>query len=367
MKKNRLFLSCIFFIISLNAIGQNVANTEFVKGSISDAGKLARAYLEPLEKSLNAAGSQGMVVFYPFNNSELKLSIGLSLTTVFVPNSSKTFDVNDLALEKLKASDPNLSIAQTFSGNSSAIFLETIGTYKTAQTSYPFYKDVPLFKLSSMPGQKNSITWPLLSLTASVDRWNFTLRGLPNLKVLDNTIGVHSIGAFVQTNFMRIEGVSAKNDLHIDFVSGFQYSGISYFPGIEPDESKIGISLQSNNGPYDDQFLKINSFSIPIKLVFLQKMDKLFLFGGLGYDFWFSRVKLKGKYPVYLADPTNTFEVVVKDFEDPLSYEQSAKGFSADLGIGYQFTRIEFISSFGLSSYNTVNIGAKYYFSLRKN
>jgi len=363
MKKPFALLFIFQFIVSITLIGQGVANIEFVKGSLSDVGKIAKAYLTPMEKSLNAIGSNGMVHLNRPDKTKLAFSAGINLVMAFAPLEAKTFNVNDLGLEELQAADPNSAYAQTFSGNNSTIVLETRRNYKIPSMAYPFYKENPVFSLSTVSGQNLPLFLPFLSVIVTKNHWNFTVRGLPPVNISENSTKISSVGANAQTTVLSLKSLSDDNTLHIDIIAGFQFSKIAYKPGIVPDETKTGISLQSNNGPYDEQSLNIYSYSLPLKIAFIQKIDEVYVFGGGGYNFWSSKVAMDGKYPVYYADPSNTFKVVVKDFEDPFEYIQSNSSFSADIGLGYRFKRLGFISNYTFSKYGSLNIGVTFYFS----
>jgi len=363
MKKPIALLFIFQFIVSYTLLGQGVANLEFVKGSLNDVNKIAKAYLTPMEKSLNAIGSNGMVLLYRPDKTKLAFSAGLNLVMAFAPSEAKTFNVDALGLEELQAADPNSTYAQTFSGNNSTIVLQTRRNYKIPSTAYPFYKENPVFSLSTVSGQNQPLFLPFLSVTVSKNNWKFALRGLPPVKIAENSTKISSVGANAQTTVFSFASLSDDNTLHIDIIAGFQFSKMAYNPGIIPDETKTGISLQSNNGPYNNQSLNVYSYSLPLKVAFIQKIDKFYVFGGGGYNFWSSRVAMNGKYPVYYADPSNTFKLIVKDFEDPFEYKQSNSSFSADVGFGYRFKRLSLISNYTFSKYGSLNIGATFYFS----
>jgi hypothetical protein len=362
--KNSIVLLFIFqFIVSYTLIGQGVANIEFVKGSLNDVSKIAKAYLTPMEKSLNAIGSNGMVHLNQPVKTKLAFSAGINLVMAFAPLEAKTFNVNDLGLEELQAADPNSAYAQTFSGNNSTIVLETRRNYKIPSMAYPFYKENPVFSLSTVSGQNLPLFLPFLSAIVTKNNWSFTVRGLPPLKISENSTKISSVGANTQTTVLSLASLSEDNTLLLDIIAGFQFSKIAYNPGIVPDETKTGISLQSNNGPYDGQSLNIYSYSMPLKVVLIQKIDKVYFFGGVGYNFWWSKVAMDGIYPVYYADPSNTFKLIVKDFEDPFEYNQSNSSYSAEIGLGYRFKRLSLISNYTFSKYRSLNFGATFHFS----
>jgi hypothetical protein len=362
MKKPFVLLFIFQFIVSFTLIGQGIANTEFVKGSLSDVGKIAKAYLTPMEKSLNAIGSDGIVFINHTNKGKLTLSVGLNLVMAFAPMEAKTFNVNDLGLQEFEPADPNLVYAQTFSGNNSSIELQTRRKYKTPSSVYPFYKENSVFSLSTVSGQNRPLFLPFISVSISKNNWNISVRALPPVKISEKSIKISSIGTSAQATVFSIASLSKDNCLHIDLITGLQFSKIAYNVGIVPDETKTGISLQSNNGPYNNQFLNIYAYSLPLKVELIQKIDKVSVFAGGGYNFWFSGAAMKGEYPVYYADPSDTFKIIVKDFEDPFEYRQSSTSFFADIGMGYRFKRLSLISNLTFSNYRTLNFGATFHF-----
>lgn len=351
----------IFYLLYADfAQAQLIANLEIIKGSLNDAEKIANAYLHPLEKSMNAIGSAGSVCVFNSASDKFTFQIGINANIVFAPASAKNFNVSELGLEEFKAADQSGNLAQTFSGNNTVITLESNTRYRVPQAAFPFYREVPVLSISSIEGQLSPLLAPVIDIKMSSKQLTLTVRGLPSVKLSDKTIGIGIIGVYMHYEAITLKTGISEKPLRLQLIAGGQYARIAYYPGIIPDETKTGLSLQSNNGPYNNQALIIRTYSFPIKAILLQELKKMTAYAGIGYSYEASNVELTGKYPVYYADQGNTFKLIVKDFEDPFQYQRKGSRLSIDAGIARRISSIDISAGFSLSKYSTLQLGASF-------
>ena len=359
MKTTLGLLLVILFSNIINA--QVLSSNETVQNTVNDAKLLTKAYLTPLERGFGSAGSNG---FISFSNSKNKISFNFSINFVgaITPKDERTYDVNELGLQEIKASDPNNSIAQTFSGDASTIQLETVETYKTVEDDddlwgQPSIVEKPVATFNSTEG----IGIPLVALpyiNAGVYGFgtHVNFRILPKLHLADNVADIFSIGGNIQHNLKQFIKPLQNFPVEFSVLLGFQKTYLNYYLDITPDESRYEIKLQEN-GPYDNQVLEISTTSMPIQAIVSKNYKNFDAYLGFGYNITSSSISLKGRYPIYYTDPSNTMQILVEDIVDPFKYDQTHNEFRFDIGLQYQIKIFKVFSNFTFAKYNAFNFG----------
>lgn len=353
-----LLLHFLFVTASLTAQTFSVANLEIIKGSIGDAEKVANAYLLPLERSLNTSAAASIPFLNDANGNKLIFRAGIKMEFIFAPVTHKTFNLNSLGLEQFQPAEPVQAIAQSFAGNDSQIKLQSKAKYKVPQTSFPFYREEALVTLSTLGGRMNPMILPVFNAGISKMNWAVSFRGSPPVKFSDKSIGFWSAGWAVQYSPGKaFDGI--KNEaVNLWLLTSVQINRISYYPMLIPDETKTGISLQSSNGPYDNQSLDITAFTIPFRVLLTQQIRKYHVYAGAGLSYQASGVQLKGRYPVYFADQANLFRIIVKDFTDPFDYNRRKVRFALEAGTTYAMGRFDLSGAVSFSKYLMITLAA---------
>jgi len=358
--KTILLLSFIFYFSNIIS-AQILSSTNTVKASINDAKLLTKAYLTPFERGISSTGSNG---FVSFSNIKKKISFNVSInfTGAITPKDERTYDVNRLGLQEIKASNPNNSIAQSFSGNESTIQLETIETYSTLESSDGFWSQPilvkkPIVTFNSPAGTNFSfVAMPFINAGIYTYGTHINIRILPKLHLANNQADVFSIGGNIQHNLKQF--IKSLHDFPVEFsfLIGLQKTYLNYYLDVKPDETRYEIKLQ-NNGPYDNQVLKINTTSIPIQLIVSKNYKGFDVYASIGYNITNSNVALIGRYPVYYTDPTNTMQILIEDIVDPFKYDQTHNEFRIDIGLQYQLRIFKVFTNYTLAKYNAFNFG----------
>jgi len=357
MKKSFVTISLLAFVFILH--GQIIQSTQFVKGSISDGEKMLGAYLLPLERSFNVIGGSGLVQFHQ-NNRQRKVnySFGLQFVGAIAPESDKQFDVNELDLSEFEPNDATKTSTPTFAGNGDIIQLGTRASYKTPTSTFPFYASKPILTLDSPEGMGSSLL-TLANLTASIcsKSWQLTVRAMPPIKVPNADGRIYSAGAAIQTEINTLFDALQKFPVGITFLTGLQYTKLSLDPGLAPDPSKTEISLQADNGPYDNQKFNVISRAIPFELYFNKQVKSFLIYAGAGFIIAKTTTELKGNIPLYQTDPTNTFQIIIEDFEDPISYSRQSNSLQANIGVKYFYKSFGINTGFYFSKYQSFYLG----------
>ncbi len=357
MRKHVLTIVLLAVIPVLH--GQILQSTQFAKGSISDGVKIIGAYLQPLEHSFNAISGSGFVNFQSdAQNKKISFRLGLQVVGAITPESEKTYDVISLNLSEFHPVDPLLSIAQTFSGNSGKILLGTNASYRVLTTTYPFSATKPILTLNSPEGTGTSVL-NLAFITASINSngSELSLRIMPPVKVPKTDAVVYSAGGSMQTEFTKLVKSLQSFPVGLTFLVGLQYTKLSLNPGLEPDSTRVEISLQSNNGPYDNQNFNVISIAFPLEILVHKEINKFTLYTGAGINLAKSKVELKGNIPLYKADPTNTLKIIVEDIKDPFSYSRLDNTPQFHLGAKYFHKSMGLNTGFYFSKYLSYYLG----------
>ncbi len=356
--KRASILTLGFLLLIFSGSSQILQSTAFVKGSIDDGEKIIKAYLSPFERSLAVIGGNGFTGFPNKNKKKNHIKIGIEFGSTITPKTERTYNPDDLNLTEFEVSNSGDKTAQTFSGNSNSIQIETKSSYKIITSSFPFYKDKALFTLNTPEGSGSPLlTLPFLTAFYNNEGLAFKLRLMPPIKIPKVDASIFSIGTGGQTRLSNKIKVLKSIPVHIDFGLALQYTLLTLDPGLQPEDTRTEISLQADNGPYNNQAFFVHSLSLPIGLVFSREFNHFLLFGGLGYQVAYSKVELTGNIPVYLADPTNTARIIIEDFKDPISYTQKHHSPRIELGVKYLYKSFDIIATYTYSKHNSFNLG----------
>ena len=341
-------------LLSTALIAQNFEI--ITSGSISDAKKMTSAYLKPIEIGLGLAGNSGNINFTK-SKRKIHFNIGISISGALTPKSDRTYDINQLELEEIVASDPNNTIAQTISGGREETSIESKSIYYKPALSYPFYKEVPIVELETPQGGGVPVA-PYPVLTAGLYGYGTHINAklLPNLSPTTNAELVF-YGLSIQHNLDEFIPKIKEWPVQFAISGGYEYSHMRYKLDITADEGKSGVVISPENGPYDNQEITMTVTSIPVQLVAYHDFSGFTLYGGIGYNFTTADVALKGNYPVYVGDPMDFFKLTVTDIVDPYDYSNEYNNFRLDFGLNYQIGFMKFMASYSLSKYQVFHMG----------
>jgi len=358
LKYPHTLIICFLSSIAFQNNAQVLQSTNFIKGGISDAEKVMKAYLSPLENGIGVTASQSnTILFKGESTSKWKFGLSLSIEGTIVNAKDKSYDFNDLNLEEFHTSDPSKTTGQTISGNDQTISLESNNTYKSPSVQFPFYTEKPILRLNSPKGiDLGVIPFARLHFVAEKEGNLIELKFLPSIKFSQNTVGVFAIGASIQHNLET--SFSALKDFPVDFYikTGYDYSRIRYFLDIKPDENELSFSNPIDEVEYEDQVFQMSSTSVPIQISVVKPIRKFSFALSTGYNIVLSSVELKGNYPVYSSDPTNSFNVTVDNFRDPIHYKRNFDHFFIGVATTYRSDHFNLSLKYNHSKYKNLGV-----------
>lgn len=354
----------LLFAVFSQSSAQITSSANFIKAGKDDAVKIISAYLLPVERALCFNGANNnMFLLKSSKTSDFRFGLGFNLTTSFINADDYTYDVNKLNLEEFEVQDPNNTIAQTFAGNENTIILETKDKYRIPSSIYPFYEQKPILSLNSPKGKdKTNIPFPVLNLFVEKQGSLIDIKILPPLKIPAYSLKVFNIGVNVQHNLETSLKFISEFSFDLYISGAYNYNKITYYLDVKPNENSLTFSPTGDNGPYDNQEFQIHSRSIPLRLIIVKQISNFsFLFGG-GYNITNSKDMMLGKYPVYSSDPSNNFQIIVDDIEDPFQYTNQFNKFSFDAGVNYHVNHFFSSLKYTYSYYKNVDLTCGYVF-----
>ncbi len=350
-----IYIIIFVFISTTYAYTQVLTSTHFIQASIKDGEKLTKAYLSPLEHAMAFANSDGNINF-TISDKKFAFNFGFSISSISTIGKDKTFDVNAIGLSEIEPSNPNKTIAQTFFGEETSIAMQTKSTYYSPVLPLG-YTEKPIAEVQTAKGSGiNLLPLPILNMSVYAYGTHLSFSGLAKINIPETNGNIYSIGFSLQHNLGEFIKPLADLPVDISILVGYQKTKLSYFLDIKPDETNTELNLQ-NNGPYDNQILTINTYAIPIELIISKELKGFNFYAFTGYSIQNSSVELKGNYPLFVADPTSTFKILVEDVTDPFNYTQSFNELKGGLGITYQLHFLKLKINATLSKYFLFNMG----------
>ena len=315
--------------IGIKASAQLKDVTQIMQGGMGDAEKLMTAYMNPLAKGFATSLSNGW-----YNTAKPHSFLGFDITITssanFLSSSEKTFDLSKLGLTTLKY-DASNSISQTISGS---------GRGTSVWVDNPYKK--PTFNL---PSGQNIYVVPSVMVQAGL--------GLPyGSEIMFRFFPTVKIGNFAD---FGLWGVGVKHDIKqwIPVVSETPFWALSIMAGytsltssvngkfLTPDPSQFytnDVDMSKFNG----QGVELNAKALTLNLLASTDIPIINLYGGLGYNFASSNLKLTGYYP--LPSPPTAQDIindgaaaksrVVYSGKDPVNLSfKSNSGLRASIGL----------------------------------
>lgn len=324
INKHVLFFLSIFFFGSITLKAQeNIIN--FLAGSVSDATKLSKAYIDPFANGFGNALNHGW-----YNSAKPHklggFDITLSVATAIPPSSSKTFDVSKLGLTAWTLQNPANKLSPTVTGD---------------KTNGPV-----LIPSGVIPGQPASITLPqganlkfipLPMIQVGIGlplHTELIVRYLPKIDVPD-------VGNFSMVGF------GLKNEFK-EFIPGFKALpfNVSALFGYTKFTSNIDLNApQSGNSK---QTLDFSATGYTGKLLISKSIPVLTVYAGVGINKSKTDVDLKGKYNI---------PGVGVDISNPFSLEFKNSGVNANIGLRIKLAVIAFHFDYTVGKYKLYNAG----------
>ena len=374
MKKIKIFFSLIFLSFFSQAQVDLTHTGSLIQGGVRDGVKLVTAYITPLNRSL-MVGMNNTEYSPLWFDGEKRFSISLRTSMISIPEIDKTFNVNNLHLEKITVdpNDPASPWAQTVFGDTTVIRLvsrdSTIDTDNIlpgtgdetgdggGRNPNPFKRvnangidSVPVFTLHSIPGSGiGMMPIPYLNFSYKLNFGTISASILPYTS--DSLTAVLAGFSWTQGVTSLIPSLRDK-PFQLSVMAGYYFFYVKALMDIKPDGVSVPYSLSGETtGPYDTQRLYINFSSIYTSVYASYRIKKITLWTGFGYNKGFSHIQIVGNYPVYASDPTGKTSVVAEDIVDPMDEKDAYSRTKFDFGIRFDLKRYYLQANYTLASY----------------
>ncbi len=340
MKK--LSLITFLFLVSISVKSQDLNLLLLAK---DDASKLMTNYMTPVMEGMLFSLNNG---WYHTAKTHKKLGfdITINVNAAIVPTSSKSFIFNpdDYKYLKLKNGTGTTQM-ETIMGddNSQEIevrIAESGKDVKIANFTLPngITKDLPI----------NAVPSPMVQLGVGLPfKTDIKLRLLPSINTDDVDGSMFGIG--IQHDIMQYFGPLDKLPLNVSVLGGFTKMNINY-------------DIQNNSDmPGKNQKASFQLKAYTVQAIASLNFPIISVYGGLGYDFGKTSLKLKGDYELkYTIEGTNN--TLTEQVTDPINLDFKANSFRTTIGARLSLAFFKIYADYSIKKYNTISTGIAFSF-----
>lgn len=308
---------------------------EILKGSKEDANYLMNGYAAPALKAIGAGFNQGW-----YNTAKTHKTLGFDLTIsvaeIAIPESDKFYTVDNSKLSTIYLATDHRGVAvnqTTGKGKVPTLF----GSDDTDAT-YDFRSPAPSQPFSAVEGfDINKL--PMSRLPAPVVNLSI---GLP--KSIELKVRFATSGSLSDEIDFSLWGIGVMHDVkqYIPAVKNLPID-ISGFVGYTHMDVSAELDKPSNKAE-----MIVNATTI--QGLVSKKIAVLTVYGGLGYNFSKSSLKMLGTYD--LDDNTST-----PDIKDPVDLAASLNGPRMTAGLRLKLAVFTFHGDYTFQKYSTLTVG----------
>jgi len=337
--KPKSLLIWIILLSPIQLLAQNDIG-ELFKSGPADATKLVSAYAKPLFKGLGFGLNSGWTNT-AIAKKPLKFELRITATAAFVPRSDRSFDVNQLGLESMRAVDKFQSTGPTAFGNDQE------------GAEMEFYSNGYSggnFRLPKGSGL-NFVPSPQVQLSVGLlKNMDVSLRWVPKVKLGDDAGNLRLFGIGAKVELLPMLMGKKYKPAPIDIAVAFGFTKLAY-----------DIPLNINDQPVSNQVLEIEMDGFSAEAIVSKKLAAFTPFASLGFNSSKSYLKALGSFEFEaptMANPNN------KDtYVDPVNMKQTdVKGLKATLGFQLQLSFFKIFGSYTQSKYSYANAGIGFAF-----
>ncbi|PCH99663.1 MAG: hypothetical protein COB81_10560 [Flavobacteriaceae bacterium] len=340
MKK--LTLITLVLLASLSTKAQDL---ELLLLAKDDASKLMENYMNPVMEGMLFSLNNG---WYHTAKTHKKLGfdITINLNASFVPSGSKSFVFNADDYEYLSlANGDKTSNMQTIMGddNNQNIDVRIAGQgqdIKVASFRLPdgITKDLPI----------NAVPSPMVQVGLGLPfKTDLKVRVLPSINTDDVDGSMFGLG--IQHDIMQYFGPLDKLPLNVSILAAFTNMKVDY--DLQNSSSMAGENQKASFKMTAYTVQAIASLNFPV----------ISVYGGVGYDFGNTTLKLKGDYELaYTIEGTNT--TITDSITDPINLDFNANSFRTTIGARLSMAFFKIYADYSIKKYNTISTGIAFSF-----
>jgi len=335
MKK--LLVYCIFSALIISSA--NAQDDFLIKGSLDDAKILLEGYIGPGMRALGSGLNQG---WYNTAKPHEKFGFDLTITTslIYVPSNEELYTVDNTKLSRIKLVEyDGKQIPLTGSGDVPTLFgpdkapkysiVDDQGVLDTETIEGP-----PGLDLENQIKLANALPVPMYNFGFGLPKsFDLRVRFAPTLTLQDLKFKLWGVGLMHNVG-QYLPGVKA---LPID---------ISLFAGYTKMDVEVDVSGNANGS---NQTAETSISSGTVQALISKKLSVFTFYGGVGYNFSNSSLKLKGTYD--LDDDG------IEETTDPINSEFDTSGFRATGGLRIKLAIITLHADYTLGDYDALTAG----------
>lgn len=329
-----MILSGLLWCSSLRTIAQPDFDV-LLRSGIEDANLLMGAYLEPLAKGVSASLVNGW-----YNSAQAHQPLGFDLTItgnlVFVPDADLTFNPNLLGLQNTTLISPSDGIVPTILGSDD---LRSTYEYSVDGNPQGTFDGPDGFSLKDQFGFQ-AIPVPMIQLGIGVGlNSDIKLRVTPEIKYDDVKFQMLG-GAVMHSISQYVFGDDGPVD--IAFLVGYTHVSMEY------DMANAGVpEVETTNG-----LATLDIKGLTLQGLVSKKLGILTLYGGMGYNFSDSALKVKGDFRI--SDEGGSLE---DEITDPINLDYSLDSPRLTMGMRLKLAVITLHGDYTFQKYNTLSAG----------
>lgn len=318
--RNTVLLSAFFMPLTLMA--QDEVGDLF-KGTPTDAGKLAGAYLTPITTGFGLGLNSGWYTSAKTKGT-LRFDLRITGTGAIVPESDKRFDVTKIGLTSMAPVAGSNVNTPTFSGPETDGTRMQIGNDPTKQFNLPQGLGIGV-----VPSPQVQLT---VGLPKNID---LSVRFVPTID-FDDVGKVNLFGLGAKVELLPIILGKTEKLLPFDLAVAVGYTQL-----------KWDIPLDVNDGKYANQSVNVKLNGVSADAIISKKLSVFTPFFSLGYNQAKSKIDALGKYDIDGKTYDNPFSIDRTD----VSGVKASAGFQLHLGFFRLYT------SYTQAKYGYVNAG----------
>lgn len=323
----------VFMPLSGHLVAQDFE--DILKGSKADANYLMNGYASPFLKAIGAGFNQGW-----YNTAKPHKTLGFDLTVsvaeVGIPEADQFFTVDNSKLSAIYLATDHRGVAVNATTGKGKI--PTLFGPDDTQSTYDFRAPAPSAPFDGVGGFDIS-KLPMSRMPAPV--FNLSI-GLP--KSIELKLRFATSGSLSDEIDFSLWGVGVMHDIkqYIPAVKNLPID-ISGFFGYTHMDISAELDEPTNKGEF-----VVNATTI--QGLVSKKISVLTLYGGLGYNFSKSSLKILGNYD--LDDNTAT-----PDIKDPVAIEAALNGPRMTAGMRLKLAIFTFHGDYTFQKYSTLTVG----------
>lgn len=342
----KVFTAGWFFILllPLPVFAQIDGIGELIRAGREDAELLTREYFRPLPSGFGAGINSGWI-HTAEPHSRFGFDIQVRGALAVVPSSAKSFDLKNLNLQKMRASDPEQTITPTLSGSDREgpeVIVEDNG------------KEAGRFNLPRGTGF-GYIPAPVVQAGIGlIGDTDLMFRFVPPVNLGDlGRFRQFGLGAKHHINSTLPGGDTLPVDVSV--MAGYNRINVTGDPDVQPQSD--AIPDPGYTGDYDNQEVNIGFDTFTVKLLVSKSIPFFTVYGGAGYEYAVMHVDLTGDYPVTISGPAGIGSIT-ETVTDPFGYSRRGdNSLSAMAGFKIKLGLLHLFADYTLARYPVANAG----------